>query len=103
VTVPVAASFRHDEIGRHITPENLMGEWETTSSDPLLVLFAHSDCEGVIHPAQARPLAEAIESLLPHLPATPDPGHIGDWQAKTQRFISGLRRAAGAGEDLRFF
>lgn len=72
---------------------NLYGEWDETPADPLLVLIAHSDCEGNIYPAQAKPLADRLEELLPLLPDGEGDGHIGDWREKTQLFIDGLRYA----------
>ena len=86
----------------HITPANLMGEWNNTPSDPLIVLIAHSDCEGVIHPTQAILLADRLSDLLPLLPSGEVPGHIGDYKTKTQKFIDGLRLAVEKGEDVRF-
>jgi len=86
----------------HITNAHLMGEWDETPADPLLVLIAHSDCEGVIHPAQAGPLADRLTELLPLLPDEADLGHIGAWRPKTQAFIDGLRAAVEAGEDVEF-
>jgi hypothetical protein len=86
----------------HITQANLEGHRDETPADPLLVLIAHSDCDGVIHPAQAKPLADRLEGLLADLPEGEGGGHIGDWREKTQRFINGLRAAAEAGEDVEF-
>ena len=86
----------------HVSEDNLFGEWDKTPDDPLLVLIAHSDCEGVIHPEQAIPLANRIEELMPLLSTEPDTGHIGDWKIKTQKFIDGLRLAAESGEDVEF-
>ena len=85
----------------------LYGEREETPHDPLIVLFAHSDCEGVIHPAQAAPLADALEALLPKIAAAPEEtvGHIargGGYVEVTKRFIAGLREAVAAGEDVEF-
>lgn len=84
------------------TDDDLFGEWEETPDDPLIVLIAHSDCEGVIHPEQAAPLADRLEELLPSLPDGDAPGHIGNWREKTQKFIDGLRDAVSKGEDLEF-
>lgn len=86
----------------HMTPANLQGEWGETPADPLLVLIAHSDCDGVIHPVQAGPLAERLQELLPLLPDEEGPGHIRHWRGTTQQFIDGLRAAAGANEDVVF-
>jgi hypothetical protein len=86
----------------HITQAHVAGEWDATPADPLLVLIVHSDCDGVIHPAQAGPLADRLEELLPLLPEGDGGGHIGDWQGKTRRFIDGLRLAVASGEDLEF-
>lgn len=84
------------------TEKNLWGDWKKQPADPLLVLIVHYDSEGVIHPAQAEPLARRLEELIDKLPEEKDPGHIGDWREKTQKFIDGLRRAYEAGEDLEF-
>lgn len=86
----------------HITERQLFGDWETTPSDPLIVLIAHSDCEGEIRPAQAAQLAARLEELLPLLPNEDAGGHIGNWRDKTQVFINGLRAAASANESVEF-
>jgi hypothetical protein len=87
----------------HITPDNLMGKWDATPADPLLVLIAHSDCEGSIYAREAAALADRLEELLPWVASQPDDaGHIGNWAAKTQKFIDGLLRAAAAGEPVGF-
>lgn len=86
----------------HIVEKNYYGEWDEPPRDPLIVLIAHSDCEGVIHPEHARPLADRLEELLPLLPEGEGGGHIGDWRSKTRTFIDGLRAAAAAQEDIGF-
>lgn len=86
----------------HIAEKNYMGEWDETPADPLIVLIAHSDCDGVIHPEQAAPLADRLAELLPLLPEGDAPGHVRNWRTTTQRFIDGLRAAVEAGEDVEF-
>lgn len=79
------------------------GDWPEPPSDPLVVLIAHWDCDGVIHPQNAGPLADRLESLLPEIEKLGDGGgHIGDFGAKTRQFISGLRAAVEANEDVEF-
>jgi|SRR6185369_3412407 len=85
-----------------IEEKNYGGDWSQMPGDPLIVLIAHSDCDGVIHPEHGRPLADRLEQLLPLLPEEDAPGHIGNWRDKTQRFIDGLRQAARLGEDVEF-
>lgn len=85
----------------HVTQDNLFGKWDKTPADPLVVLFAHSDCEGEIFPEQATPLADKLEALLPELTGDSG-GHIGDIRAKTEQFIQGLRDAVSANEPLDF-
>lgn len=91
----------------HITNGALHGDWEATPDDPLIVLIAHSDCEGVIKPEQARPLADRLEALLPALDAKGEGvGHIaarGGFGGVTRRFIHGLRAAAEANENVEFY
>lgn len=86
----------------HVTQEQLAGVWEETPKDPLLVLIAHSDCDGDIYPEQAEPLADRLEELLPLLPDEDAGGHIGHWRAKTRQFIDGLRAAAKQDEIVNF-
>lgn len=86
----------------HIEDKNYQGEWDVTPADPLIVLIAHSDCDGVIHPEQADLLAARLEELLPLLPDEDDLGHIGNWRRKTNQFINGLRDAVVRGEDVYF-
>ncbi len=76
--------------------------WDVLRPDPLHILLRHSDCDGAIAAADCGAIADRLEELLPRLPRTPDHGHIGDWTAKTQAFIDGLRRAAQLGEDIEF-
>lgn len=86
----------------HIQEKNFMGEWDEIPADPLILLIAHSDCDGIIHPEHVGPLADRLTELLPLLPDEEAPGHIGHWHTKTQKFIDGLRVAAAAGEDVEF-
>lgn len=92
----------------NVSYSNLMGEWDSIphniqgQPDPLIILLAHSDCEGLIKSEHCRLLADRIAALIPLLPSDPDGGHIGDWSEKSKRFVDGLRKAAEAGEDLEF-
>ena len=85
----------------HVTEDNLYGKWEKTPDDPLIVLIAHSDCDGLIYPEQASPLADRLEQLLPLLEGDGG-GHIGDYRSKTQEFITGLREAIADGQPVEF-
>lgn len=100
-TIALAAGYEVAS-GRYQLPwdmfedKNYQGEWDTVpGDDPLLYLLVHSDCDGVIHPAQGAHIAARLEQLLPLL--------VDDWNVqRTQRFIDGLRMAADAGEDVDF-
>ncbi len=82
-----------------IPPERFAGEWgASVPDDALLYLIVHSDCDGVLHPAQAAPLADRLEQLLPELEDNPHE----EWPRRTRQFIDGLRLAAAAGEDVEF-
>lgn len=82
-----------------ITDENLNGEWQKTPDDPLIVLFAHSDCEGIIKPEQGKPLADALEKLLSH----PDMKNNQNVENVTKIFVKGLRSAYKNKEDVEFY
>ena len=82
--------------------DNLYGEWDKTPEDPLLVLIAHSDCEGKIYQKEAQALADRLQSLLPLLPDEIGGGHIGNWRETTQTFIDGLRDAVARNEIVEF-
>ncbi len=78
-------------------PGVYLGDW-VTKEDPLVYLIAHSDCDGVIHPAQAEALADRIEELLPLLA----PDGLDNTRAQARRFIKGLRAAVSKHEDVDF-
>lgn len=104
----VAAGYRSDrsdiaEWNDSLTIEEVAGKWKRELDEPLVYLLWHSDCDGVIRPKQAVLIADRLTELLPRLPETDDPGHIGNWRAKTQRFIDGLRRASAEGKKVKFF
>ena len=71
------------------------------TSDALIVLLAHSDCEGEIQADMCAPLADRLEQLLPLLDGDGG-GHVGNYREKTQAFIDGLRDAAAKGEVVGF-
>jgi hypothetical protein len=87
---------------------DLLGKWPRMpvrhdgTPDPLIVLLAHSDCEGEIQTEFCGPLADRLQELLPLLGDEDGGGHVGSYATKTQTFIDGLRAAAKAGEDLGF-
>lgn len=70
--------------------------------DPLMLLIAHSDCEGKIRSEFLPALAERMEELLPQLDGQDGHGHVGDYGTKTRTFITGLQQAIQAGDDLLF-
>lgn len=88
---------------------DLLGEWPRMpvrpdgTPDPLIVLLAHSDCEGQIQAEFCAPLADRLEQLLPLLGDDEGGGHVGLYRDKTQTFINGLRKAAAANEPVEFF
>lgn len=77
------------------TNDELFGRWKQTPDDPLMVLWAHSDCDGVIQSAQCVPLAEALLKLVPDMR---DP----EQRENTLRFAAGLLLAASRNEDVEF-
>jgi len=86
----------------HITHDNLMGKWEKTPDDPLIVLIVHSDCDGEIYPIQALSLITRLKELKDKLPDEDAGGHIGYWKDKTQQFIEGLEAAVKNNEVVGF-
>lgn len=70
--------------------------------DPLIVLLAHSDCDGEIQPDMLQPLAERLIGLVPKLGNEDGGGHIGSYRETTLQFIVGALRAVAADEPLRF-
>ena len=90
-----------------IIGDDLNGDWPAIpvrpdgKPDPLMILLAHSDCEGLIRWRHAGPLANRLEELLPRLEGI-DGRDVGLMTDATRSFIAGLRRAAEAREDVLF-
>ena len=82
--------------------EAAYGDWDSTPDDPLMVLFVHSDCEGKIYPAQAGPLADRLEEVLPEIPEAENTVMLNYWKRKTQTFIDGLRECVDEDKPMRF-
>ncbi len=72
----------------------LYGDWQSAPDDPILVLLAHSDCEGHILANHAAHVATRLEQLLPDLDA--------EAVEIAGQFIAGLRLAAEYGEPVEF-
>lgn len=78
-----------------------LGDWNRPQSDPLVYLIVHSDCDGVIHPAQGVPLAARLEELAHTYDQAIQVRH--PWMVgKAAQFAAGLRTAAALGEDVEF-
>ena len=89
---------------KYETDEYLYGNSDTEIPDePLILLVAHSDCEGDIYPKQANAIADRLEELLPEFDKIEGGGHIrGTYGDTTRQFIKGLRKAAKRGEKVGF-
>lgn len=94
----------------HVTEANLQGDWKQIphgldGPDPLIILIAHSDCDGTIRTEHAGPLAERLEDLLPKIQDEDGGGHVaasGGYRQVTYNWINGLREASDLGEDVEF-
>lgn len=89
---------------------DLLGRWPKMpvrpdgTEDPLIILLAHSDCEGMIQAEFTSALADRLEKLIPLLEKEGEGGgHIGSYADKTRTFVEGLRRAVEANEDVEFY
>lgn len=77
-------------------------KWESLNPSPLHELLYHSDCDGEIEWEKCNVMANELEKLLPLFPEENAGGHIGFWREKTLTFITGLRKAYVAKENLDF-
>ena len=87
-----------------------MGEIDEWPFDPVLFLWAHEDCDGIIKPLIAGQIADRIDELLPKIqvatltfaPAWADSERGRTTSTMAIQFMSGLREASLAGEDVEF-
>lgn len=95
--------LNHQIRGNGTGREDLEQAWKegfyADQSKPLNVLMNHSDCDGSIPTVICGPLANALEALVNQHPPRAD---YDSWVPAAGRFITGLRRAAAAGEDVDF-
>lgn len=77
-----------------VTFENARGEWSSPPNDPLVILLAHADCDGII-PSQ---YCAAIAARLGEISEDIDP----DYSRMVTDLIGGLRSAANLGDDIVF-
>lgn len=79
----------------------LFGRWpDGEPADPLNVLWAHSDCDGIIAARHCVPLAKALRALVHKLKGSIyEPGSM---QWLTIRFAAGLLYAASRNENVEF-
>jgi len=86
-----------------IRENNLLGHWSSLPPDPLIILIAHSDYNGIIRSDHCEPLALRLEELLPQLEKQDKDGnHFDNYAEKTKSFIQGLRVAAERQENVNF-
>lgn len=87
---------------------DLNGKWDEIPvrhdgiPDPLIILLAHSDCEGELQTEFLDSLADRLEELLPLVEHEDGGGHIGNYGDTTRKFIKGLRLAFKRGEKVSF-
>lgn len=75
-------------------PSSAFGIWgKFAPGDPIDYLLCHSDCDGYMEPEHCAVLADRLVQLLPSMT---------EWRDEMHRLISGLRRAAAAGERVLF-
>lgn len=83
-----------------ITDENNQGDWDDLPEDPLVILFAHADHEGHLHPDHAALIADRLEAVAPGLQHVP---HGMYWmEERTRKAIAALRQAAEKRETVEF-
>jgi len=73
-------------------------KWDILKPSPLIELLSHSDCEGDIKWEKCAGIANDLAMILAMMDA--DGGN--NWREETQKFITGLRRAYNAAENVEF-
>jgi hypothetical protein len=105
----------YDSMKRHVM-DFLPIRWSCLKPDPLYKLLCHSDCEGDIKAKDCAKIANSLEELLPRLPENPPLPHLSNkivsirdqvpppWDVRylTQKWISGLRKAAAKNQNVEF-
>lgn len=76
-------------------------KWDCLKPMALHELLYHSDCDGYINPGACKKIADELEVLLDKLEGDGG-GHIGNYRAKTEQFIKGLREAHSKKQKLMF-
>lgn len=77
-------------------------QWIHFESDPICYLLHHSDCDGELSWEICGELANRLEGLIPQLSEANYHGHMDNWKNKTMLFVTGLRTAFEAKENVEF-
>lgn len=77
------------------TTEQAMGEWPVAPGDPLLILFMHSDCEGIIAWKQIATLAHSITAVVNKI-------DDDEMRGLAKQFVAGLWTAFVRQKNIQF-
>ena len=76
---------------------------DTAAWPGLAIFLAHSECVGVLTPEECLQVAADLEKILPNISDKYSTGHLSRGAAAAaERFMTGCRAAAEAGENLEF-
>jgi len=78
------------------------GDLEWPEEDALTILLYHSDCDGEIDWMDCKLIADRLESLLPAMSVADSNNDYARYACRTRQFISGLKAAYKAKEDVEF-
>lgn len=84
-------TFTHPDIDySQFESKNYMGTWKKNPDDALIILFAHSDCEGVIKLRQMKFLLPRMKEIYDKM-CLPENSELDTWYRKnTADFIETL-------------
>lgn len=84
------------------TAKNYMGMWKSIPEEPIMLLLAHSDCEGVLKVKHLKLIVQRLEEMLAYARLTLSNEPQFGFYEETEKFIDGAKKCIEQNVQMEF-